>query len=134
VPELGIKKSQKLLALAGLSNDIPVIVAQMFSMKAFRKKRQGVSALLLCLFLSLQAMAVFPALHALVHPDACDPDHECAVTLFSHGQVDASPAAAPVFCAPARLVFRQSPPDVIFVSADIRLLPSRGPPASSALV
>ena len=106
----------------------------MFSMKVFRKKRQGASALLLGFFLSLQAMAAFPALHALVHPDASDPDHECAVTLFSHGQVDVSSAAAPVFCAPARLIFSQSPPRIIFVSADIRLLPSRGPPASPALV
>jgi hypothetical protein len=122
-----------LLALAGLSNDIFGIVAQMFSMKGFRKKRQGVSALLLVLFLSLQAMATFPALHALVHHDACDPDHECAVTLFSHGQVDAPGTAAPVFCAPVRLVFSQTPPRIIFVSADIRLLPSRGPPASPAL-
>jgi hypothetical protein len=105
----------------------------MFSMKGFRRKRQSASAFLLGLFLSLQAMAVFPALHALVHPDCSDPDHECAVTLFAHGQVDASPAAAPVFLAPARLVFRQSPPRIIFVSADIRLLPSRGPPPSPAL-
>ncbi len=103
-------------------------------MKVFRRKRQGASALLLGLFLSLQALAAFPALHALVHPDACDPDHECAVTLFSHGQVDASPAAAPVFCAPERLIFSQSLPRIIFVSADIRLLPGRGPPASPALV
>jgi hypothetical protein len=103
----------------------------MFSMKSFRKERQGASALLLGLFLFLQAMAVSPALHALVHPDAADPDHECAVTLFSHGQVDVSSAVVPVFHAPARLIFSQDLPRIIFVSADIRLLPSRGPPASS---
>jgi hypothetical protein len=104
-----------------------------FFTKVLRKKRQGASALLLGLFLSLQAMAVFPALHALVHPDASDPHHECAVTLFAHGQVDVSGAAAPVFRAPVGLVFSQDLPRVIFVSADIRLLPSRGPPASSVL-
>ena len=105
----------------------------MFSMRGFRKKRQRASALLLGLLLSLQALAVFPALHALVHPDAGDADHECAVTLFSHGQVDASTAAPAVFRAPASLIFSQSPPKIIFVSADIRLLPSRGPPASPAV-
>jgi len=106
----------------------------MFSMKSFRKKRQGVSALLLGLFLSLQAMSAFPALHSLVHPDSADPSHECAVTLLSHGKVDVSTAAAPVLFAPARVIFSQLRPSVIFVSADIRLLPSRGPPASPALV
>ncbi len=105
----------------------------MFSMNAFKRHRQGASALLLGLVLSLQAMAVFPALHALVHPDADDPGHECAVTLFSHGQVDTSCTAAPVLHAPAPLTFSQAPPEIIFVSADIRLLPSRGPPASPAL-
>jgi hypothetical protein len=101
--------------------------------KFYGRKRQGASALLLCLFLSLQALAAFPALHALVHPDSSDPDHECAVTLFSHGQVDASSIAAPVFLGPVRLIFNPSLPRIIFVSADIRLLPSRGPPASPAL-
>jgi hypothetical protein len=106
----------------------------MFSMKVFRKQRRSASALLLGLFLSLQAMAVLPALHALVHHDAAEPGHECAVTLFSHGQVDASTTAAPVVCAPTTLVFSQSLPEIIFVSTDVRLLPGRGPPASSALV
>ena len=103
-------------------------------MKVFRKKRRSASALLLGLFLSLQAMAVLPALHALVHHDASEPGHECAVTLFSHGQVDASTTTVPVVCAPAPLVFSQSPPGIIFVSTDVRLLPGRGPPASPALV
>jgi hypothetical protein len=102
-------------------------------MNVFRKRRRGASALLLGLLLSLQAMAVFPALHAIVHPDCADADHECAVTLFAHGQIDASSTAAPVFCIPACLTFSQSPPPIIFVSTDIRLLPSRGPPASPAL-
>jgi hypothetical protein len=109
------------------------MVVQMFSMNVFRKKRQGASALLLSLFLSLQALAVSPALHALVHPDCGDADHECAVTLFSHGQVDASSTVAPVFRAPVCLIFSQSLPEIIFVSADIRLLPSRGPPPSPVL-
>jgi hypothetical protein len=106
----------------------------MFSMKVFRKKRQGASALLLGLFLFLQALSISPALHALVHSDAAEPGHECAVTLFTHGQVNASTTTVPVVCTAARIVFCQAPPRVIFVSADVRLLPGRGPPASPALV
>jgi hypothetical protein len=102
----------------------------MLTMKVFRKQRQGASALLLGLFLSLQAMAVLPALHALVHPDSSKADHECAITLIARGQVEAPSATVPVFRAPLGLIFSQSPPRVIFVSADIRLLPGRGPPAA----
>jgi hypothetical protein len=109
-------------------------VVRKFFTRYFRKKRQAASVLLLGLFLSLQAMAALPALHSLVHPDASDPGHECAVTLFSHGQVDVSSAAVSAFRAPALLSSSQELPRVIFVSADIRLLPSRGPPVSPALV
>ena len=99
----------------------------------FGEKRQRASALLLGLFLFLQAMVAVPALHTIIHPDACDPDHECAVTLFAHGQVNASAAIAPVFCPPALVVFSETFPRIVFVSTDIRLLPGRDPPASPAL-
>jgi hypothetical protein len=96
-------------------------------------KRQGASSLLLGLFLFLQAMVAVPALHAIVHHDAADPDHECAVTLFAHGQVDAAAAVPPVFCPPAVLISIDVFPRVIFVSTDVRLLPGRGPPVCPAL-
>jgi hypothetical protein len=94
-------------------------------------KRQAASAFLLGLFLSVQAMVALPALHAWVHPKANDPDHECAVTLLSHGQVEASGATTPAFCAPTRVIETQALPEIVFVSTDVRLHPSRGPPASS---
>ena len=104
-----------------------------FFTKVLQTKRQGASALLLFLFLSLQAMAALPGLHALVHPDASDPAHECAVTLLSHGQIDVSSAAETVFRNAQLVVFNAEPPRIIFISTDIRLLPGRGPPVSSAL-
>ena len=55
--------------------------------------RQGkvVTALLLAsLVLLLDAMAASPALHELVHKDADTNQHQCAVTLFAHGQVDSA--------------------------------------------
>jgi len=102
-------------------------------MKSVGSKRQCVSAFLLAVFLSLQAMAALPALHAFVHHDSSDPNHECAVTLLLHGQVDAASAAAPVFEAPQFSTVTAALPETIFVSADLRLLPSRGPPASAVL-
>lgn len=105
----------------------------MFFMNVIRKHRPTVASLLLGCLLTVQAMAAFPALHALVHPDADDPAHECAVTLFCHGQVDASPSAVPILPAPELVTFTELPPQVVFVSTDVRLIPSRGPPASSVL-
>jgi len=108
-------------------------VLERLSTKALRKKRQAFGALLLGCFLALQALVTLPELHAWVHPDASDPDHECAVTLFAHGQVEAAVAVTPLFIAPSIVVSGPALPKIIFVSTDIRLLPGRGPPASSVL-
>jgi hypothetical protein len=47
-----------------------------------------VASLLVALVLLLDAMAACPALHELIHKDANEPEHQCAVTLFAHGQID----------------------------------------------
>jgi len=94
-----------------------------------RAVKGGGAALSLGVFLLVQIMAAVPAFHAWVHHDAGEPNHECAATLFLNGQVHSSATdvqAAPrppvlVSCAPAC--------GVDFVSADVRLLPGRGPPA-----
>lgn len=103
------------------------------SMKMFKEKRQAASAFSLGLFLFLQALVICPGLHELVHHDANEPDHDCAVTLFSHGHVDAASAVVILLPAPERVIFNPSSPAAIFVSTDLRLLPGRGPPASPAL-
>jgi hypothetical protein len=94
-----------------------------------RAVKSGAAAFSLGVFLLVQTMAVVPAFHAWVHHDAGEPNHECAATLFLNGQVYSpttvveAPPCPPVLvsCAPAC--------GVDFVSADVRLLPSRGPPA-----
>jgi hypothetical protein len=99
------------------------------SRKFFKEARKGAAALSLLTFLAVQAMAAFPALHALVHGDSTDPSHQCAVTLFLHGQVHASSAA--VEAAPGAPAFAAEPllATTVFVSTDVQLLPSRGPPS-----
>jgi hypothetical protein len=94
----------------------------------FKEARQGAAALCLFIFLAVQAMAAVPALHALVHRDSSDPSHHCVVTMFLHGQVHASNAA--VDAAPSAPAFADEPlfAAAVFVSADVRLLPCRGPP------
>ncbi len=94
-----------------------------------RAAKSGVSSLSLGVFLLVQILAAVPDLHSWFHQDAGAPGHECAVTLFLHGQVH-SPSTDVALAPCPRLLFSFAPaPGVEFVSADVRLLPSRGPPA-----
>jgi hypothetical protein len=52
--------------------------------------------LLIGLVLLLNAMAASPALHELIHSDAAESGHQCAVTLFAHGQVDSASVDVPI--------------------------------------
>jgi hypothetical protein len=94
-----------------------------------RAVKSGSSVLCLGLFLLVQAMAAVPAFHAWFHLDAGDPGHECAVTLFLNGQVHSPTTDVEVTKSLPVLVFYAPARGVDFVSADVRLLPSRGPPA-----
>jgi hypothetical protein len=100
----------------------------------FKEARQGAAVLYLFIFLAVQAMAAVPALHALVHSNANDVSHQCAVTLFLHGQVHASSAS--VEAARGLPAFTDEPVFVAagFISADFRSLPCRGPPAYRSVI
>jgi hypothetical protein len=52
--------------------------------------------LLTGLVLLLNAMAASPSLHELIHSDAAESGHQCAVTLFAHGQVASASADVPL--------------------------------------
>ena len=49
--------------------------------------------------LLLNAMAASPALHEWFHSDASQPEHQCAVTLFAHGQVASASVDVPILAA-----------------------------------
>jgi len=94
-----------------------------------RAARSGVGSICLGVFLLVQAMAAMPAFHAWLHPDAAAPAHECAVALLLHGQVHgATTEITPAPCRPLLLACSAAR-IVDFVSADVALLPGRGPPA-----
>jgi hypothetical protein len=97
--------------------------------KFMRAVKSGGAGFCLIVFLLVQAMAAVPAFHAWLHHDASDPGHECAVTLFLHGQVHAPSTKVEVAKSLPVLVAEAPAHGVDFVSADVRLLPSRGPPA-----
>ena len=56
---------------------------------------------LLAAQLTILAMAVSPPLHKWLHHDADEPDHQCAVTAFNSGQIDAFVPAHITFLLPA---------------------------------
>ena len=80
--------------------------------------------------LSLGALAGSATLHRLIHPDADAAQHQCAVTMFAHGQVD----AATVDVAPVLPSFSiETTPAIVYAtfSPTIENLPAgRAPPVS----
>ena len=86
------------------------------------------AALLVGLVLLLNAMAVVPALHELIHKDADEASHQCAVTLFAHGHVESAAYDVPIILPAA---FVETTPFVtisVFSPAIENLPPGRAPP------
>lgn len=96
------------------------------------RSKAFIVSLLVCLVLLLDAMAVSPALHELIHADAGQTDHQCAVTMFAQGQVD---SAAVDVAAAAPQIFEAAAPQMefsVFRPAIGNLPAGRAPPVSSA--
>jgi len=89
-------------------------------------------SLLVVLVLLLNTLAASPKLHELFHPDAGQAKHQCADTLFAHGQLD----SAVIGLTPAAAV--ASPPitprleKFVFASAIESLPAGRAPPVSAS--
>jgi len=95
--------------------------------------KPALSGLLVALVLLLNALAASPALHELIHKDAGQADHECAITLFAHGQVDSASCDVPVV-VPLALI--ETTPSIIFSvpsTAIENLPPGRAPPVFPAV-
>jgi len=104
-----------------------------FATRQLQRHGQAVLApVLIALMLLLDAMAVCPALHELIHHDAGKPDHECAVTMFAHGQVDSVSIEVPVV-TPQVFVFALPQVEISVFSPAIENLPAgRAPPVPSS--
>ena len=85
---------------------------------------------LAALVLLLAVLAVCPAAHEWLHPDANHGDHECAVVLFAHG-ITSTFAAAALASVVWRLIriSRFGAVELCLASPRYRLLPGRAPPA-----
>jgi len=85
------------------------------------------------LVLLLNLLAASPSLHEWFHADAGHEDHQCAVTVFAHGQVDSVAVEVSVVTQPVSI--ETTPQFVISVFAPaIENLPAgRAPPFFSAV-
>jgi hypothetical protein len=91
---------------------------------------RSIAAVLVVIFVFVQALAVSSPLHRLFHPDATAPTHACVVTLLAHGQIALAAATVPI-PVPARFEL-PAPRTALSLApaADYHLLPGRGPPAT----
>ncbi len=83
----------------------------------------------LALFLVLQVFTSSETLHKLIHPDADSADHQCAITMFAHGQVNSVETVVTVSVLVAAIFFfLPALQSAVFSSFDYCLSSSRAPP------
>jgi hypothetical protein len=101
----------------------------------FRKiGNPSLAALLAGVILLLDAMAACPALHEMIHHDADEHDHHCAVTMLAQGKVDTATVDVPIINYSILPVETVSLAEIIVFSATIENLPpSRAPPVSCSI-
>ncbi len=88
----------------------------------------GVLSVLLVLLLNLLASS--SSLHECFHADASQAGHQCAVTMFAHGQVDSPVVVVALPIPPALTEFLPQFPVSIPDALVATLPPGRGPPVS----
>jgi len=83
----------------------------------------------LLLFLVLQVFGASGTLHQSLHAEANSPDHHCALTLLTHGQVNV-PVAPVVWVAfaMALVFFLPLLQSAVLSAFDLRLASGRAPP------
>jgi len=91
----------------------------------------AIASLLTGLVLLLNAMSASPTLHEWFHADAGKAEHQCAVTLFAHGQMDSASVAVPVVAALALIPSVPSVEISVFHPVIEQLPAGRAPPIPS---
>lgn len=92
-------------------------------------RRHWMAAMLLGVFLSVFALTLSETLHRALHDEACEPSHQCAVTMLQSGQVE-TPVVTITPVITTVVTFVSLPVENKFVpSVDLALPPSCGPPA-----
>lgn len=95
-----------------------------------KRSRTPLGVLLILLVLLLNALAASPSLHELIHKDADQAGHSCAITMFAHGQVDSSTVDVVIPVPIASIEFFPQLLVSIPHPLPAALPPGRGPPVS----
>jgi hypothetical protein len=91
--------------------------------------RKAFSLLCLAELLFLTVFAAAPGLHQLLHHDAGQADHHCAIIVLAAGKVDLA-STPPVVSRPSGyVVLTVQSRTPIFLAVDYQLLPGRAPPS-----
>jgi hypothetical protein len=92
---------------------------------------RALALLLTAAVLSLSLISSSPALHKLLHTDADAADHNCAVTLFTHGQITSAETATALVVLVVLFGGIALLSETLFLPlANYRFSASRAPPAS----
>lgn len=91
--------------------------------------RTVLSLLLVLQLVFLLVLVACPALHHAIHHDSDRSDHQCAVTVFAHGQVDSSVVAVNVNIPVTAVEFLPQALISILNTQVDTFPPGRGPPA-----
>ena len=102
------------------------------SQSIVRWSKLSFGSLLVGCVLLLNVLAAAPNLHALVHSDAGQSEHQCAVTFFAHGQMDAPDAAVAAAIPVAPFEFLPHASVLVFNTLVATLPPGRAPPGSTS--
>ena len=95
-----------------------------------RVAKSGLAGALAVWILLVGALACNSTFHQCLHADSCHSDHNCALCLFLHGQVDAADVAPIRGSMTASLEASQPVMESFEISSlDLRLSPSRAPPS-----
>lgn len=98
-----------------------------------RRSRGPLGILLIFLVLLLNLLAASPSLHEWFHHDADKADHQCAVKVFAHGQVDSAGADVPIVVPLASVETVPSVTLSVFSPAIGNLPAGRAPPVLPAV-
>jgi hypothetical protein len=94
--------------------------------------KPALAALLAGIVLLLDAMAACPALHEMIHKDANEPDHQCAVVTLAHGKIES--ASCEIIVPPPTILVEVTKPFTIsvFTPAIENLPQGRAPPMAAS--
>ena len=96
--------------------------------------RLSLGGLLTGLVLLLNVLAASPSLHEWFHADAGQGEHQCAVTLFAHGQMDASAVEVAAVSPLVSVATVPQIPFTAFTPAIENLPAGRAPPVSASSI